>query len=239
MDPITEFAALNGVVYSASTRRVYLSAAKKAIKLVVQASDKCDSYQELLELLCDGVAHERIPKKLRIAPFLSFLKSKLPGFAVEESDYEWIRTWVRDRIGTETRAVIKASHYVRRDLAMLACLCVAPGKGSPRYWPKKALVATRQNGGGFKVRLWEKEVEAHGLALALLYWHTWRTRLDRPEQSRIYSLAWVSSDLLFPNAMGGTLTKHALRNALLRLGGDAPAGLTPGMIQRAFMQVEG
>jgi len=54
------------------------------MKLLAQAPDKCDSYEELLGLLCDGVANERIPKTLRIAPFLSFLKSKVPAFAVEE-----------------------------------------------------------------------------------------------------------------------------------------------------------
>jgi hypothetical protein len=129
---------------------------------------------------------------------------------------------------------------VRRDLALLACLCLAPGKGVPPRWPKSALTVAREKGGGFKVKLWDKEVEAGGLALTLLYWHTWRERLDRPEQRRMYHKAWAYSDLLFPASNGGPLTKHAVRNALLRVtaGGDGPAGLTPGVIRKAFMQLE-
>jgi hypothetical protein len=237
MNPIKEFAGFHGKVYSASTRHVYLSAAKKAVKIVGKTPDNCDSYEELLGLLREGLSHKKIPKALRIAPFLEFLKSKIPGVTVEQPDYAPTRTWVVDRIGKETKAVKEASHYIRRDLALLAGLCVAPGKGSPRRWPKTVLVVTRQKGGGFKVKLWDKELEAQGLALALLYWHTWRDRLDRPEQSRIYNKAWPYSDLLFPDSKGGPLTKHAVRNALLRLtiGGEAPAG----MIQQAFMQLEG
>jgi hypothetical protein len=59
-------------------------------------------------------------------------------------------------------------HFIRRDLAMLACLCVAPEKGSPRRWPKVSLAVARKNV-GFEVRLWDKPVETPALALALLY----------------------------------------------------------------------
>jgi hypothetical protein len=241
MNPVMEFAAFHGKAYSASTRRVYLSAAKKAVKMLGKTPDNCGSYEELFDSLREELSHKKIPSGLRIAPFLDFLKSKIPELRVEQRDYEPIRTWIIDRIGKETKAVRKASHYVRRDLAMLAGLCVAPGQGSPRRWPKNALVVARQKGGGFKVRLWDKAVEAEELALALLYWHTWRERLDRPDQCRIYQKAWAYSSLLFPGSKGGPLTKHALRNALLRLavGGDRPTGLTPGMIRQAFMQLEG
>ena len=241
MSPFEEFAAFQGKAYSASSRRVYLSAAKKALRILGKTPDNCGSYEELFDLLRDELSHKKIPNSLRIAPFLDFLKSKTPEIRVEQRDYEPIRTWIVDRIGKETKAVRKASHYVRRDLAMLAGLCVAPGQGSPRRWPKSALVVVRRKGGGFKVKLWDKEVEAQELALALLYWHTWRERLDRPEQCRIYHKAWAYSDLLFPGSKGEPLTKHALRNALLRLtvGGDRPVGLTPGMIRQAFMELEG
>jgi site-specific recombinase XerD len=76
--------------------------------------------------------------------------------------------------------------------------------------------------------------------LALLYWHTWRERLDRPEQSRIYRKAWAYSDLLFPNSKGEALTKYAMRNAVSRLSvrGEARIRLTPGMVRQAFLQLE-
>jgi hypothetical protein len=240
MDPIKEFGAFEGKVYSASTRRVYLSAAKKALKLLGIVRDKCGSCEELSCLLREALADETLPKTLRIGAFLSFLQSKNPGVRVEEPDYGPVREWILDRIERETKAVREASHYVRRDLALLACLCLAPGEGVPRRWPKSALTVAGEKGGGFKVKLWDKEVEPGGLALTLLYWHTWRERLHRPEQSRMYRKAWAYSDLLFPAANGELLTKHAVRNALLRVtaGGDGPAGLTPGVIRKAFMQLE-
>ena len=240
MDPIMEFGAFEGKAYSASTRRVYLSAAKKALTLLGIVRNKCGSYEELSCLLREALADETLPKTLRIGAFLSFLESKNPVIRAEEPDYGPVRTWILDRIERETKAVRETSHYVRRDLALLACLCLAPGNGVPRRWPKSVLVVDREKGGGFKVKLWDKEVEAGGLALTLLYWHTWRERLDRPEHSRMYRKAWASSDLLFPAPSGGPLTKHAARNALLRLtaGGNAPAGVTPGVIRKAFIQLE-
>jgi hypothetical protein len=240
MNPIKEFGAFEGKAYSVSTRRVYLSAAKKALKLLGIVGDKCTSYEELSSLLSEALAGETLPKTLRIGAFLSFLQSKNPGGRLEGPDYGPVRTWILDRIERETKAVREASHYVRRDLALLACLCVAPGEGAPRRWPKSALTVAREKGGGFRVKLWDKEFEGGGLALTLLYWHTWRERLDRPEHSRMYRKAWAYSDLLFPASNGGPLTKHALRNALLRLtaGGDGPAGVTPGVIRKAFMQLE-
>ena len=240
MDPIKEFGAFEGKAYSASTRRVYLSAAKKALKALGIVGDQWGSYEQLSCLLREALADRTLPKTLRIGAFLSFLESKNPGVRVEEPDYGPVRTWILDRIERETKAVREASHYVRRDLALLACLCLAPGEGVPRRWPKSALTVAGEKGGGFKVKLWDKEVEPGGLALTLLYWHTWRERLDRPEHSRMYRKAWASSDLLFPAPSGGPLTKHAVRNALLRLtaGGDGPAGVTPGMIRKAFIQLE-
>jgi hypothetical protein len=240
MNPIKEFGTFEGKAYSASTRRVYLGAAKKALKLLGIVQDKCGSYEQLSCLLRKAIADETLPKALRIGAFLSFLESKNPGVRVEEPDYGPVRTWILDGIERETKAAREASHYVRRDLALLACLCLAPDRGVPRRWPRSALTVAREKGGGLEVKLWDKEVEVGGLALTLLYWHTWRQRLDRPEQSRMYRKAWAHSDLLFPASNGGPLTKHAARNALLRLtaGGNAPAGVTPGVIRKAFIQLE-
>jgi hypothetical protein len=240
MDPVKEFGAFEDKAYSASTRRVYLSAAKKALKLLGIERDKCGSYEELSCLLREALAYETLPKTLRIGAFLSFLQSKNPRVRVEEPDYGPVRKWILDRIERETKAVREASHYVRRDLALLACLCLAPREGTPRRWPRSALTVAREKGGGFKVKLWDKRVEAGGLALALLYWHTWRERLGRPERSRMSRKTWAHSDLLFPASNGGALTKHAVRNALLRLtaGANGPVGVTPGVIRKAFMQLE-
>ncbi len=131
---------------------------------------------------------------------------------------------------------MQALHFIRRDLAMLACLCAAPERGSPRRW---ALIVVPKQGGGLEVPLWNKPIDNPGLTLALLYWHSWRARLDRPEQSRLHRKAWAYSELLFPNSSGQVLKKQALRDALRRLG-DQPKGgarLTPERIRQAFLRL--
>jgi hypothetical protein len=239
MNPIQEFSAFEGKKYAAATRRVYLSAAKKVLKIVGKAPEDCKSYEELLALLRENVAQKKVPKALRIGPLLRFLDSKSPKNPENIPDYGTIRTWVIDRIEKETKTTRKALHFIRRDLAMLACLCVAPEKGSPRRWPKVSLAVARKNV-GFEVRLWDKPVETPALALALLYWHTWRERLDRPEQSRLHRKAWANSDLLFPNSRGESLKKQVVHDALLRLGKqpeEAPR-LTPELVRQAFLRLE-
>jgi len=241
MNPIQEFASLKGKQFAPSTWRVYLAAAKKALKLVGKTAEDCGSYEELLALLREHRAQKKLPKTLRIEPFLGFLDSKIPKEKEIIPDYGPIRAWVIERIEKETKATRKALAFIRRDLAMLACLCAAPERGSPRRWPKTALiVAPKQQGGGLEVILWDKPIDKPGLTLALLYWHRWRERLDRPEQSRLHRKAWAYSDLLFPNSRGEALTKHAMRNALSRLGIQAQGGvrLTPELVRKAFLQLE-
>ena len=239
MNPIEEFAALKGKQFAPSTWRVYLAAAKKALKLVGKTPEQCGSYEEILALLREHRQQKKLPKALLIGPFLSFLDSKIPREEEIIPDYGPFRAWVVERIEKETKATRKALSFIRRDLAMLACLCAAPERGSPRRWPKTALiVAPKQQGGGLEVTLWGKPIDNPGLTLALLYWHSWRARLDRPEQSRLHRKAWAYSDLLFPNSSGEILKKQALHDALRRLG-DQPAGmrLTPERIRQAFLQL--
>src|SRR5262249_4999530 len=139
MNPIDEFAAFEGKAYASSTQRVYLSAAKKALKIAGKPAEGCGSYDALLALLRENLAKRKFPKALKIAPFLSFLDSRIPKNPEDIPDYRPIRGWVIERIEKETKATRKALHFIRRDLAMLACLCVAPEKGSPPSWPKGAL----------------------------------------------------------------------------------------------------
>ena len=65
MDPIKEFGTFEGKAYSASTCRVYLSAARKALKLLGIVPDKCGSCEELSCLLREALANETLPKTLR------------------------------------------------------------------------------------------------------------------------------------------------------------------------------
>jgi hypothetical protein len=85
-------------------------------------------------------------------------------------------------------------------MALLAFLCVAPARGNPRNWPRNCLKIY-----GGDVILWDKRVAEPALALAFLrFWHTWRERLTRPDQSRLYrrSVQWSRSELLFPGPRG-------------------------------------
>ena len=160
MNPIQEFADLKGKQFAPSTWRVYLGAAKKALKLVGKTPEDCGSYEEILTLLREHREQKKLPKALRIAPFLGFLDSKIPKEEEIIPDYGPIRAWVIERIEKETKATRKALAFIRRDLAMLACLCAAPERGSPRRWPKTALiVAPKQQGGGLEVILWDKPID--------------------------------------------------------------------------------
>jgi hypothetical protein len=238
MNPIQEFAAFNGKAYAATTRRVYLAAAKKAMKLLGQDLAEAVSHEELRDLLRENLTQKRLPKSLKIGPFLAFLESKIPQIAIEIPSYEPIRYLVLERIEDETKSGGRTSLQKRRDLAMLAGLCESPRRGSPRHWPKKALTVTRQ-GGGFTVKLWDRTVTTPCLALALLYWNTWRQRLDRPDQSRIYRKDWAYSDLLFPDSRGRVMKKWAMHDALRRLaikGEERGIRLTPELVRQAFLQ---
>jgi hypothetical protein len=239
MNAPDEFAALCLSRFNTSTQRVYVSAMKKALRIINKKPSECHSYDELLSLLKTQQAASKVFKGLRLRPFLRFLESRIPGLPEprEKSDEEnrTLRVWVVDRIEEETK-VGNPSIYLRRDLAMLAGLCLAPEKGSPRKWPKSAL--TPVNGSqAVTVCLWGKLVEVEALALPLLYWHAWRERLDRPEQSRLYRKNWAYSEYLFPNSKGEPLKKQALHNALARLSvpGEGRIGLTPEEIREAFL----
>src|SRR5208337_457716 len=91
-----------------------------------------------------------LPKRLRMATFLEFLESKLPANVRDSPDLEPVRTWMLERIEAETKAARKVSILIRRDLAMLAALCIAPERNSPRRWPKSALAVTRHQSGGLR-----------------------------------------------------------------------------------------
>jgi len=101
-------------------------------------------------LIAEHRKQKKLPKALRIAPFLGFLDSKIPKEEENIPDYGPIRAWVIGRIGKETKATRKALSFIRRDLAMLACLCAAPERGSPRRWPKSALKVAPKEGEGLR-----------------------------------------------------------------------------------------
>jgi hypothetical protein len=240
MNPVREFAVFYASGFAEPTRRIYIGACRRALFIVGRRREDCHSYEELLALLTERKRQDKLPKGLRIGPFLRFLQSKVPhtrlGEGFSDARSEAIRSWVFERIGEETRSV-RPSIFVRRDLAMLAALCAAPEKGWPRSWPKSALTVVSGTSAP-ELRLWGRPLAHDTLALPLHYWMSWRDRLDRPDQSRLYRKSWAYSDLLFPNAKGEVLQKQALHNALARLSvpGEGPVRVTPVEVRAAFLR---
>jgi hypothetical protein len=237
---IRDFAKFNGKRYAASSRRVYVAAAKKALKILSVAARQCNTCDDLLALLAEKRNKGEIPIALRLAPFLDFVLSRTAGATAV--DLQPVRAWVVSNVETDTKAPVLISYLIRRDLAMLAGLCLAPDQKSPRYWERSALAVTKRGGGGFKVALWGRDIGQEGLGLPLLYWHFWRERLARPEQGRLQRKEkWAFSDLLFPNSQGKMLQRQVLHDALSRMKArhEGPIVLTPALVREAFLQIQG
>ena len=215
-----------------STRRVYVAGARAAIRAARLELWQSPSATELLASL--GKSHAE--KSVRISPFLDFLGRGEPKNSLSEQDSMALQNWVIQRLSKETRSVKNPSTTLRRDLGMIAALCAAPAKGTPRKWPESCLKIE-----GREVLLWEATIEEPCFALSLRFWHAWRERLARPDQRRLYrkSLHWSQSRLLFPGPNGAPLSRAALHNALRRLntGGErnSSRSITPEKIRAAFL----
>jgi hypothetical protein len=213
-----------------STRRIYVAGAKTAIRSAHLELWQCPSTGELLASLGESPTE----KKARISPFLNFLGGGELEELVSDQDSAAVQNWVIQRLAKETRSVKNPS--TRRDLGLIAALCAAPARGTPRKWPENCLKIE-----GREVLLWDAAIEEPCFALPLRFWHAWRERLARPEQRRLYrkSLLWAQSGLLFPGPCGAPLNRAALHNALRRLDFARPPNsigpITPEKIRAAFL----
>jgi hypothetical protein len=213
-----------------STKRVYLAGARAALRA---ASFEPWQSPPLSDLLA-GIGKSSVEKRARISPFLDFLGR--PKQAVSDSDSAALQNWVIQRLAKRMRSEKNPSITNRRDSGLIAALCSAPARGSPRKWPKSCLTIA-----GNKVLLWDAPIQEPCFAIALRFWHTWRERLARPDQRRLYrkSLQWSQSTLLFPGPKGAPLGRAALHNALRRLcaGRECHSvqSITPEKIRAAFL----
>jgi hypothetical protein len=215
-----------------STRRVYVAGARSALRAAKLELWQCPSATELLAALGKSSTEKRV----RISPFLDFLGDGEPKELVSDEDSAALQNWVIQRLSKETRSVRNPSIATRRDTALIAALCAAPSKGTPRKWPENSLKIE-----GPEVLLWDLAIEEPCFAVSLRFWHAWRERLARPDQRRLYrkSLHWSQSRLLFPGPNGAPLSRAALHNALRRLnltGERSSIGpITPEKIKAAFL----
>jgi hypothetical protein len=215
-----------------STRRVYVAGARAAIRAARLEFWQCLSATELLSSLGKSPTE----KKARISPFLAFLAGGEPKKSVSVADLAALQNWVIQRLLKQIRLVKNPSITLRRDSGLIAALCAAPARETPRKWPENCLKIE-----GREVLLWDLAIEEPCFAVSLRFWHAWRERLARPEQRRLYrkSLLWGQSRLLFPGPNGAPLSRAALHNALRRLDFAGPPNtiglITPEKIRAAFL----
>ena len=218
-----------------STKRVYVAGARAAIRAACLELWQSPSATDLLA----SIGKSPSEKKARISPFLDFLGGANPKNSLSDQDAAALQNWVIQRFAKQIRSVKNPSIATRRDSGLIAALCVAPAKGTPRKWPENCLKVE-----GRDVLLWDAAIEEPCFALPLRFWHAWRERLARPDQRRLYrkSLQWSQSRLLFPGPSGAPLGRAALHNALRRLNaGGEPSSIgpiTPEQIRVAFLDGE-
>jgi hypothetical protein len=218
--------------YRPSTRRVYLAGARAAIRSAHLELWQCPSTGELLASLGESPTEKRI----RISPFLKFLCDGELEELVSDEDSAALQNWVIQRLAKQMRSEKNPSITTRRDSGLIAALCAAPSKGTPRKWPETCLKIE-----GREVLLWDTAIEEPCFAVSLRFWHAWRERLARPDQRRLYrkSFLWGQSRLLFPGPNGAPLSRAALHNALRRLDFAGPPNsigpITPEKIRAAFL----
>jgi hypothetical protein len=181
-----------------STKRVYLAGARAAIRAASFEPWQSPSLTDLLA----SIGKSPVEKSARISPFLDFLGG--PKQSVSDSDSAALQNWVIQRLTKQMRVVKNPSIASRRDTALIAALCAAPARGSPRKWPEICLTVAEN-----ELLLWDAPIQEPCFALALRFWHAWRKRLARPDQRRLYrkSLEWSQSRLLFPGPNGAPLSR--------------------------------
>src|SRR5258705_10710731 len=65
-------------------------------------------------------------------------------------DFPALQNWVIQRIAKQMRTGTNPSIATRRDMALIAALCAAPARGTPRRWPQNCLKITEN-----EVLLWD------------------------------------------------------------------------------------
>jgi hypothetical protein len=214
------------------TKRVYVAGARAAIRAASLELWQSPSTADLLA----SIGKSPTEKRARISPFLDFLGDGGSKQSISDEEIADLQRWVIQTIAKQMHSVKNPSITSRRDTALIAAICAAPARGTPRRWPENCLKITET-----EVLLWDAPIEEPSFAISLRFWHTWRERLGRPDQRRLYrkSLQWCQSRLLFPGPGGAPLGRAALHNALRRLkavGERSSIGpITPEKIRAAFL----
>jgi hypothetical protein len=124
----------------------------------------------------------------------------------------------------------------RRDTALIAAICAAPARCTPRKWPENCLKITEN-----EVLLWDAPIEEPCFAISLRFWRAWRERW--PGQTNGGSTENLSNGANHSSFSPGPTVlpwaEAALHNALRRLnavGERSSIGpITPEKIRAAFL----
>ena len=143
-----------------STRRVYVAGARAAIRAASLEFWQSPSTNELLALI------GKSPTGKRISPFLAFLGGGGSKQPVPDEDSAALQNWVIQRLAKQMRFLNNPSIATRRDSALIAAVCSAPARGTPRKWPVNCLKISETD-----VLLWDAPIEERFFALALRFWH--------------------------------------------------------------------
>ncbi len=135
-----------------STRRVYVAVARAAIKAAGLELWQSPSTGELLASLGKSPTE----KKARISPFLKFLCDGELEELVSDENSAALRSWVIQTLAKRMRSEKNPSIAIRRDSGLIAALCAAPGRGTPRKWPENCLKIE-----GREVLLWVRQSRSH------------------------------------------------------------------------------
>gem|GEM_PF-2424780 len=247
---VHEFEASLPDGYAAVTRRVYVAAAKQALRYLAPDVTAETPPGTIFLMLHHATWTENQPRPRRLERFLSFLAR---GYPVTRIDLSWLKTRIVRGLGETTRRLRIPTLRHRRNLALLAALCAAPKQSNPRTWPRECL---RMEGQG--VYLWDEQVTVAEFADALRLWAAWRDRLARetPRRAVPRPPQWASSPWLFPGRGGGVMAgprAHVLLMDAIALclavnrepvpwpGGLSrfgPLPLTPALVRTAFDAVE-
>ena len=129
-----------------------MAVAKTAIRSAHLELWQSPSTGELLASLGESPTE----KRLRISPFLKFLGDGELEELVSEEDSAALRNWVIQTLAKRTRSVKNPSIATRRDSRLIAALCAAPDRGTPRKWPENCLKIE-----GHEVLLWDVASRNH------------------------------------------------------------------------------
>ena len=137
-------------IYRPSTRRVYVAGARAAIRAASLELWQSPSTNELLA----SIGKSPIEKRARISPFLDFLDGGRSKESVSDEERAAVQNWVIQTIEKQMRFVKNPSIAIRRDSGLIAAICAAPDRGTPRKWPESCLKITQS-----EVLLWEVAIK--------------------------------------------------------------------------------